>query len=88
MPRQTRNPDTPLSLSHHNLHAYARRSTRKLEVWIPDLDDAAETLGLSRAYVMDLLKGLEDRGAVRKLDGRRGIYIVEKDIPPVPKTAQ
>ena len=81
MPRQPRTPSTPLSPSHQNLHAYARRSTRKVEVWIPDLDEAAETLGLSRAYVMDLLKGLEERGAVRKLDGRRGVYQVETEIP-------
>ena len=77
-------PTSPASLtsSHENLHAHARRETRNLAIWIPDLDAAAEELGVSRAYVLQLLADLERRGAVSKLHGRRGVYLVEAKIPP------
>lgn len=73
--------EQPLRDIHKTLHAYARENTRRLSLWLPDLDEAAEKLGVSRAYVLDLLKDLENRGAVAKLDGRRGVYVVEAKIP-------
>lgn len=81
-------PTRPAALtdSHKTLHAHARRETRKLAVWLPDLEAAAEELGVSRVYVMQLLADLEKRGAVSKLEGRRGIYLVEAEIPAASET--
>ena len=77
MPKQINNA-TP---SLQSLHAHARRETRKLEIWVPDLDLAAEEIGISRAYALQLLAELERRGAIAKLNGRRGMYVVETEIP-------
>lgn len=88
MPSSSRRPDKPLTDTHKRLHRLALNRRRKVEVWMPDLDGTAEELGVSRAYVLDLIGDLERRGAVEKLEGRRGVYQVKTKIPPVGTKAE
>lgn len=74
MPRQTFSPDKPMPAKQTNLLARARREAQTVEAWIPDIPRIADSMGISTAYVMDMMKDLELIGEISKIAGRRGIY--------------
>lgn len=68
--------DNPMIPNEKNLLAIATANIQTIKIWSPHIDGIAKELGISQPHVFTLLRKLEQRGLIRKWDGRKGVYEV------------